>query len=379
MKKEVSIDYPLLVTCLLLVGIGLMILLSASAAYGHLRRGDSYFFIKRQLLWVALGLLFLWIGMKFNYRRYEKLAVPLLLASIAMLAALFLPQLGQGPYGTNRWISLGFLGLGFIRFQPSEIVKLSLVIYLAASLMRKGEKVESFINGFLPYFIILGVISVLVVMEPDLGSAVIIAAIAFVVLFAGGARVSHMIYALVLAVVPLGFSVFQAGYQRDRIMAFLHPELDPKSAAFQPLHFKIALGSGGFWGLGPGRGQEKLFYLPTPHTDSIFAVIGEEFGFIGTTVIVALFFIIVLRGLKIARGAPDGMGKLLAVGLTSLICIQAAINMAVVVVILPTTGTTLPFISYGGSSLVVCLAAVGILLNISKRVPSAREKGESNG
>ena len=366
MKSKTNIDYPLLIITLSLLTIGLIILLSASGAYAYLRKGDSYFFLKRQLMWAALGLVFLWIGTKFNYQRYQKLAIPLLLLTLGLLAAVLLPNLGQGPKGAHRWISLDFVGLGFIHFQPSEIARLSLVIYLASSLVRKREKMENFINGFLPYFIILGAISIMVVMEPDLGSAIIIGVIAFVLLFAGGARISHMIYALILALIPLCFSILEVGYRKDRIMAFLQPNLDPQGTAFQPLHFKIALGSGGLWGLGPGRGKEKLFYLPTPHTDSIFAVIGEEFGFIGTTLIIILFFAMALRGLKIARRAPDGLGKLLAVGLTSIICLQAAINMAVVTVILPTTGTTLPFISYGGSSLVICLTAVGILLNISK-------------
>ncbi|TET29500.1 putative lipid II flippase FtsW [Candidatus Aerophobetes bacterium] len=366
MKSKTDIDYSLLIITLSLLAVGLIILFSASGAYAYLRKGDSYFFIKRQLIWAALGLVFLWIGTRFNYQRYQKLAIPLLLLTLGLLAAVLLPHLGGGSKGAHRWINLGFMGLGFIHFQPSEIAKLSLVIYLASSLVRKRQKMENFINGFLPYFIILGAISIMVVMEPDLGSAIIIAMIAFVLLFAGGARISHMVYALILALVPLCFSIFEVGYRKDRIMAFLHPELDPQGVAFQPLHFKIALGSGGLWGLGPGKGQEKLFYLPTPHTDSIFAVIGEEFGFIGTTLIVILFFAMALRGLKIARRAPDALGKLLAVGLTSIICLQAAVNMAVVTVILPTTGTTLPFISYGGSSLLICLTAVGILLNISK-------------
>jgi len=367
MRKESRIDYVLLAVTLSLVTLGLIVLLSASGALAHLRQGDSYFYFKRQLMWAAVGLALLWVGARFNHQKLKGLAVPLLLLSVLLLAMVFVPGFGQGPSGARRWLSLSSLGLGFIRFQPSEIAKLTVAIYLAASLVRKEEKIHCFIRGFLPYFIILGAMSVLVVIEPDLGSAVIIAAIAFVVLFAGGARVAHMIYAFALACVPLAFSILQVGYRRQRILAFLRPDLDPQGAAFQPSHFKIALGSGGLWGLGPGRGQEKLFYLPTPHTDSIFAVIGEEFGFIGTTLTVALFFAIALRGLKIAKDAPDRFGRLLAVGLTSLICLQAAINMAVVTVILPTTGTTLPFISYGGSSLVVCLAAVGILLNISRR------------
>ncbi len=225
---------------------------------------------------------------------------------------------------------------------------------------------ESYISGSLPYFIILGVISALVVIEPDLGSAIIIAAIAFILLYAGGARISHLLYTVFLAAVPLYFSIFEVGYRKSRILGFLNPEQDPLGTGFHSIHLKLSLGSGGLWGSGLGQGKEKLFYVPTPHTDSIFAIIGEELGFVGTSLIVGLFFFIALRGLSIARKASDDLGKLLALGLTSLLSVQAIFNMGVATVLLPTTGTTLPFISYGGSSLLVSLISIGILLNISK-------------
>lgn len=298
---------------------------------------------------------------KFNYKKYKYLDRPLLFITLVFLCLVLIPGIGGGARGVYR-----SMGIGFIHFTPSEIAKLSVVIYLACSLVRKKKKMESYISGSLPYFIILGGIFALVVMEPDLGTALIIAVIAFILLYAGGARVSHLIYTAFLALVPLYFSIFEVGYRIDRITGFLHPEQSPLEEGYQPIHLKRALGSGGLWGLGPGQGKEKLFYLPTPHTDSIFAVIGEELGFIGTSLILALFFFMVLRGLKIARRAPDELGKLLAVGLTSLIGVQAILNMGVATVVLPTTGATLPFISYGGSSLLVCLTSIGILLNISK-------------
>jgi len=360
-KQDSHIDYLLLFTTFILLGIGLMVLFSASAAFAYINRGDLYFYLKRQSAWLALGIIFLWLAAKFNYRKYKVLYKPLLFLTLLFLCLVFVPGIGKEVRGVHRsvWI-------GFISFTPSEIAKLGVVIYLACSLEKKRDKMESYISGSLPYFIILGVISILVVMEPDLGSALIIAVIAFILLYAGGARISHLVYTLFLALVPLYFSIFEVGYRKSRIMGFLNPEQDPLGIGFQPIHLKLSLGSGGLWGLGPGQGKEKLFYLPAPHTDSIFAVIGEELGFVGTSLIIALFFFIALRGLRIAQKAPDNLGKLLALGLTSLICVQAIVNMGVATVLLPTTGTTLPFISYGGSSLLISLTAVGILLNISK-------------
>lgn len=361
LKQNNHIDYLLLFTTFILLGIGLTVLFSASAAFAYVNRGDLYFYLKRQLIWLAIGIISLWLAAKFNYRKYRVLYRPFLFLTLLFLGLVFVPGIGKELRGVYRSI-----GIGFISFTPSEIAKLGVVIYLACSLVKKKDKMESYINGSLPYFIILGVISILIVMEPDLGSALIIAVIAFILLYAGGARISHLLYTIFLASVPLYFSIFEVGYRKSRIISFLNPEQDPLGTGFQPIHLKLSLGSGGLWGLGIGQGKEKLFYLPTPHTDSIFAVIGEELGFVGTSLIVALFFFIAFRGLRIAQKASDDLGKLLALGLTSLICVQAIINMGVATVLLPTTGTTLPFISYGGSSLLISLTAIGILLNISK-------------
>ncbi len=360
-KEDSHVDYLLLFTTFILLGIGLTVLFSASAAFADVNRGDIYFYLKRQSVWLVIGIISLWLSAKFNYRKYKVLYRPLLLLTLLFLCLVFVPGIGRELRGAYRSI-----GVGFFFFTPSEIAKLGVVIYLSFSLVKKKDKMKSYISGSLPYFIILGVISILVVMEPDLGSALIIAVIAFILLYAGGARISHLLYTIFLASVPLYFSIFEVGYRKNRIMGFLNPEQDPLGIGFQPIHLKLSLGSGGLWGLGLGQGKEKLFYLPAPHTDSIFAVIGEELGFIGTCLIVALFFFIAYRGLRIAQKASDDLGKLLALGLTSLICVQAIVNMGVATVLFPTTGTTLPFISYGGSSLIVSLISVGILLNISK-------------
>lgn len=367
-KEDSHIDYSLLFTTFILLAVGLTVLFSASAAFAYVNRGDLYFYLKRQSVWLVIGIISLWLSAKFNYRKYRLLYRPFLLITLLFLGLVFMPGIGRELRGVYRSIAIGF-----ISFTPSEIAKLGVVIYLSCSLVKKKDKMKSYISGSLPYFIILGVISILIVMEPDLGSALIIAVIAFILLYAGGARISHLLYTIFLASVPLYFSIFEVGYRKSRILGFLNPEQDPLGIGFQPIHLKLSLGSGGLWGLGLGQGKEKLFYLPAPHTDSIFAVIGEELGFIGTCLIVALFLFIAYRGLRIAQKASDDLGKLLALGLTSLICVQAIINMGVATVLFPTTGTTLPFISYGGSSLLVSLVAIGILLNISKNEGHAAE------
>ncbi|MEA1963578.1 MAG: putative lipid II flippase FtsW [Candidatus Aerophobetes bacterium] len=362
MKKNNKFDYFLLLIVFLLVSIGVMMVFSASTCYGSLYKNDPYFLLKQQLIWAGIGLSLLWLSSKLNYQKYQKLFKGLPFFIIILLISVFAPGIGREIRGVHRWIDLGL-----VQIQPSEIVKIILIIYLASSLVRKKERIKSFINGFLPYFIIVGIIFVLIAIEPDLGTAIIVGGIALALLYAGGIRVFHLFYGIILALVPICFFVLSTDYRKNRITGFLFPEKDPQGISFQPLHLKISLGSGGFWGLGPGQGKEKLFYLPTPYTDSIFAVIGEELGFIGTTLIITLFSLLAWRCFKIVKKAPDEFGKLLALGLTFLICFQAIVSMGVNTVLLPTTGTTLPFLSYGGSSLLISLISVGILLNISKK------------
>jgi len=347
---------------------------SASTCYGSLYKNNPYFLLKRQLMWVGIGLLLFWLAFKFNYQKYQKLSKGLPFLIMLLLLSVFIPGIGKEIRGVHRWIYLGG-----IQIQPTEIIKIILVIYLASSLVRKKKKIKSFINGFLPYFIVIGIIFILIAIEPDLGTAIIVGGVAFALLYAGGVRVFHLFYGIILSIVPICFFILSADYRKNRIIGFLFPGKDPHGISFQPLHLKISLGSGGLWGLGPGQGKEKLFYLPAPYTDSIFAVIGEELGFIGTTLIVILFSLLAWRCLKIVKKAPDEFGKLLAMGLTLSICFQAIINMGVSTVLLPTTGTTLPFVSYGGSSLLISLISVGILLNISKKLNNKVKETTENG
>jgi len=262
LKAGEDFDYPLLVATLILLGIGLLELFSASAAYAYVYRGgDLYYFLKRQLLWLGPGLVFLWLASRFNYQKYQTISRFLPPFIIILLCAVFIPGIAKPTRGVHRLI-----GLGFITFTPSEFTKLGLIIYLASSLVRKKEKMQSYISGSLPYFIILGVISVLVMIEPDLGSALIIAILAFILLYAGGARVSHLVYTVILALIPLSFSIFKIGYQKSRIIGFLYPEQDPQGIGFQPLHLKISIGSGGLWVWGQVRGKKNfsIFLLPIP-------------------------------------------------------------------------------------------------------------------
>lgn len=369
MKKENSFDIPLLVATMLLVAVGLLAIFSASAPYGYVGEGTTYQWAISQLKWFALGIFLLFLASKINYHFYQKIDRVIIFFILLLLLAVFIPGVGEEIRGTHRWIRLGLL-----QIQPSELAKLGIVIYLSCSFLRKKDKLDSFIQGFLPYFIILSLIFLLIMIEPDLGSALIIVATGFVVLYAGRVKISHMLYVTMLGLVPLYFSIFKVGYRKERIIGFLSPESDPLGIGFQPLHLKMSMGAGGLFGLGPGEGKQKLFYLPTPHTDSIFAVIGEEFGFLGTSAVLIIFVILATRGLKIARGAKDNLGKFLAVGLTFLISVQALINMGVATVILPTTGSALPFVSYGGSSLITSLVIIGILLNVSRYQQSTGKK-----
>ncbi|MBE0478500.1 putative lipid II flippase FtsW [Candidatus Aerophobetes bacterium] len=362
MKKKNLFDLPLFGVTIVLTVVGVMAVFTASAPFSYAGQGATFRWAINQLKWFILGLCLLFLVSKIDYHFYQKLDRVIVFFIILLLVSVFVPGLGKEIRGTHRWITVGFF-----QFQPSELAKLGVIIYLASSVIRKKDKIDSFIGGFLPYFMILSLIFFLVMIEPDLGSALVIALVGFVILYAGGVKLSHMLYVGLLGIIPLYFSIFEVGYRKDRIVGFLDPASDPLGIGFQPMRLRIALGSGGIFGLGPGQGKEKLFYLPTPHTDSIFAVIGEEFGLIGTTLIIFMFVLFTIRGLKIAKGAKDDLGKLLAIGLTSLISIQAIINMGVACVILPTTGLALPFISYGGSSLVVSLIAVGILLNVSRQ------------
>jgi cell division protein FtsW len=357
MKKENNFDAILLWCVLILLVLGIVMVFSSSSIYASEKLGDDYYFLKKQLVIALLGILLLIAAMAVNYQLWSKLTYPLLLGSLLLLILVIIPGVGNEVSGSRRWLKLA----GF-SFQPAELAKLALVIYLAHTLSKKQPQ-----KRFLPKAIVSGVFVLLIIAQPDFGTAMILAAIALILLFAAGLRFSHLLSGFLLSLPVLYLMVTQADYRRKRILAFLNPWNDPTNSGFQIIQSFLAFGSGGIWGRGLGQGRQKLFYLPDAHTDFIFSVIGEELGFLGVVVILTLFLIIVLRGIKISLSASDPFGSYLALGITLMIGLQAMVNFGVSLGLLPTKGLTLPFISYGGSSLIVSLIGAGILLNISSR------------
>ncbi|MBI3596897.1 MAG: putative lipid II flippase FtsW [Nitrospirae bacterium] len=354
-------DRSLILLTLLLMVTGLVMIYSASAVLAGRQYGDSLFFFKRQILWAAVGLIALGIVSHVPYEVWNRMALPLVLMTVILLGLVLIPGIGIELNGSRRWFRLGPLTL-----QPSEAARLCAVIYLARYLMKKRNRLDDFFRDFLPPMIVIGVLLALIMGESDLGTAAVLGLVAGLMLFIGGARWRHLWVMGLLAAPVLYAMIMKIGYRRQRWMAFLDPWRDPTDTGFQMIQSFLALGGGGPVGMGLGEGRQKLFFLPYPHTDFIFAVIGEELGLLGTLSVLVLFGMLAWRGLSISLKAPDPFGRHLAFGLTMMIIVQAMVNMAVVTGLLPTKGLTLPFLSYGGSSLVANLTAVGILWNISR-------------
>lgn len=327
----------------------------ASSVSAQVDFGDKYYYLKEQLKWGVLGFGVLFATAFFNYRRYYKLAVPILLITLLMLVLVFIPGLGVKALGAHRWINFHLFIL-----QPSELTKLSAIIYLSAWFSYKER------GRFLAFLLLLGTLVGLVLLEPDLGTAFIIIGVCLSVYFISGAPLKQLLALLPLSTVGVIGLALSAPYRFRRLTTFLDPSSDPLGASYHIRQILIALGSGGLFGVGLGKSRQKFSYLPEATTDSIFAIIAEELGFIGAGVLILVFFLLIYRGFKISQKAPDSFGKLLASGITCWIAIQTLVNLAAMVSLLPLTGIPLPFISYGGSSLVVMMAACGILLNIER-------------
>lgn len=355
-----NVDTTLLLLTVTLTCIGVVMVYSSSAIMAAERFHDGFYFLKRQLIYTLIGFLLMAMATYFNYHNWRKIAVISLLVSIVLLALIFIPGFGVRVGGAMRWLRLPGLTL-----QPAELVKLALVLYLAHSLTRKKEKVRSLTRGYLPYMIVLGLLLGMLLKQPDLGSAMIIAGVALSMLIVAGVRWRYILPTILMCLPVIYFLVMQVDYRRRRIMAFLDPWNDPFDTGFQIIQSLVAFGKGGVLGQGLGIGEQKLFYLPEAHTDFIFSVIGEELGLVGVLLVAALFLLLVLCGIRIALQCQEPFGRNLAFGLSLLIGLEAFVNLAVCMGLLPTKGLALPFISYGGTSLVVCLLAVGILLNIS--------------
>lgn len=342
-----------------LVAFGVVMVYSASAIEATVQYKDPQYFLKRQVSFGVIGLGLVWVVSRIDYRAYRALTYPILAVVVALMAACVL-GLGHRGGGATRWIAVGP-----IHIQPAELAKLGLVIWLAYSLAKKGEGVRTFSIGFLPHLIMAGFLMLLCLKQPDFGSAVVLLLLTFTLLFVAGAKVGYILGALILGSIGGAAVVRFKEYRWQRVVAWLEMEAHRQDLAYQPFQARMSFGSGGVTGLGLGKGLQIL-YLPEAHTDFVGAVIGEELGFLGVAVLCLAYVVLVARGVRAAFRAPDDYGTYLAFGLSTLFALQALINLAVAMSLLPTKGLTLPFISYGGSSLLVNAIAAGILLNVSR-------------
>ena len=355
-------DIKLLFAVLCLVGIGLVMVYSASSALALEKYGSDYHFLRKQAVFALVGILVLVTCSHLPYGFYRAAAYPLLLVSFALLVAVQFSELGMAAGGSLRWLRIGSL-----TFQPGEVARLSLIVFLAYSLSKKQETLRQFNIGFVPHLLLLGFFAVPLMMQPDFGSVVIFAALAWLMMFVAGVPLRHLAGAFLVAAPMAYFIMLNATYRLKRWISFLDPWQYPAAEGYQIIHALMAFGTGGAWGTGIGKGYQKLFYLPEPHTDFIFAVIGEELGFWGVLLTLALFALVIWRGTAIALRCDDTFGMLLAAGVTFSLALSVSINMGVTLGLLPTKGLTLPFLSYGGTSLLINLAGVGILMNIGAR------------
>jgi cell division protein FtsW len=361
MPARLRPDMWLFGTAVVLLSVGIVMVYSASAIVAAERFHDPFLFLKKQLFWAVLGGAALWAALRLDYRRLEKLMVPALVVAVALLVLVLVPPFGQSINGTRRW-----LRLGPVSFQPVELAKIALVIYLAAFLARRRAQLDEFWRGLVPPLLVAGLLAGLVLLQPDLGNGLTLLALTLSLLFLAGLRVWQLGLILAAALPVIAVLVAIAPYRLRRIMAFLDPWQDPRGSGFQIIQSYLALGGGGPLGRGIGESRQKLFYLPEAHTDFIFAVIGEELGFAGALAIVLLFAVFIWRGLRIGLRSPEPFGAYLSLGITVLLAVQTIVNLGVVTGLLPTKGLPLPFISSGGSALVVTMAATGVLLNISQ-------------
>ncbi|MDD5491343.1 MAG: putative lipid II flippase FtsW [bacterium] len=345
-----------------LVIFGLVMIYSSSAIFASQQYNNSWYFFQKQMLWALAGFAAFFMLMKTDYHVLQRYSRVLIFISIVLLVLVLTGIFGREVGGAKRWIRLGP-----VSFQPSELAKISLLIYIADYLDRKQSKISKVLKGVAPILMIMGLICGLILVEPDMGTSVSLGVVSVSMLFVGGLSAWYL-GSLVLMAIPLfAYLVVTKPYRLRRLMAFFDPWADPQNVGYQIIQSLIALGSGGFLGMGLGNSKQKLLYLPAAHTDFIFPIIGEELGFIGAFSIVILFFVFAWRGMKIAFHAPDLFGSMLAGGITLMIVLQAIINIGVSCALFPTKGLPLPLVSYGGSNLAFTLASIGILLNISRQ------------
>lgn len=359
-NENKSPDIILLLVTLILVTVGTAMIYSSSSIIALERFKDGQYFLKKQILFVFLGLISMVLMTKIPYTQLRKWAYPGMLLSLLLLAILLIPNVGIKHGGATRWLNMGVFS-----FQVTEMVKISMVVFLSHLLARKAHQLKKFSKGVLIPMVITSIVILLVLLEPDFGTAAIIAAILILMLCIAGSRITHILL-LMAAFIPVGvLLILYKGYRVARLTAFLDPWKDASNTGFQIIQSLLSFGSGGTFGVGIGDGMQKLFYLPEPHTDFILSILAEESGFIGVTIVIVMFAIFAFRGFMIALKAPDLFGALLAVGLTMVIALESFINIAGVMGIIPLKGLVLPFLSYGGTAFIMSMTAVGILLNIS--------------
>jgi cell division protein FtsW len=361
--KHRSPDYILLAAIMSLICIGVVMVYSASTSLSYAMVGHEWHFIIRQILWTVLGTIALYAASRINYRKWQQLAGLGLVCTVILLLFVWMPGIGVTIQGSSRWINLGV-----VRLQPSEVAKVTLMIWLADRLARRPGRLTSFIRGTLPLLAVAGLIGSLILLQPDLGTAVAIILVFGLVLFVAGLPMTQTIALVGVGGVVLAQLIRMAPYRFERYMAFLDPWKDPLDTGYQIIQSLYAIGTGGLFGRGFGGGQQKRFFLPEPHNDFIFSTVAEELGFLGGALLIFLFAVLAVRGMRVALRAPDRFGSLLATGITSMVISQAMINIAVVTASVPVTGITLPLVSYGGSSLLIIMGSLGILLNVSKHI-----------
>ena len=360
-KMLEEVDYGIFYSLFLLLAIGIVMIYSASSFYAMFKYKNSMYYLIRQGAFAVIGIIALVMMMKFDYHKLKKITPYLLICTIPLLIAVFFfPEVN----GARRWIKLGILS-----FQPSELTKYVVVMFLAMSIDLKGDRIKRFWDGLVPYLAVAGFFAAMILAEKNMSIATIIMIVTFIMLFVAGGQIKHLFGIIFPAMFSLAiFFIFSSDYRRARMLNFIDPWKDAAGDGYQLIQSFYALGAGGITGLGLGESRQKILYMPEPHNDFIFSIVGEELGLVGCLFIIGLFLFLIWRGIRVAMKAKDTYGKLLAVGITSIIAVQAIINIAVVTGSMPVTGVPMPFISYGGTSLVINLMAMGILLNISSQI-----------
>ncbi len=353
--REKSILFPVIMLC----GIGVIMVYSASSAISMKIHDNVFYFMKKQLIFFGLSLGVMFVTASLDYKVYKRFSYIILLAAIALLVAVLFPGLKVEAGGASRWLNLA----GFV-FQPAEFAKLALILFLGYSLSKKQAMIKDFSVGFIPHVGVFGLFACLIIVQPDFGTIVVLGLITWGMMFIAGVKISHLLSPSPLLIPLIYFLVVKVEYRLERILAFLNPWDDPYNTGYQITHSLKAFGSGGVFGTGLGMGMQKMHYLPEPHTDFIFSIIGEELGLIGVLTVLALYLILLLKGIQIAKTSKNMFGAITAAGLTIYIGVQVFINTGVTLGLLPTKGLTLPFISYGGTSFIINMAAMGILMNI---------------